>query len=247
MARIMTQRGDFLWTGKKAEVGQLLELRVFDTDRQMAKLFALVTSVGDLPNFDQWATSGASFFPLGPCEHNPDPYRYHRPDTEIPYGCNCTHPDCDRAQIASQPGIHTSTLTLGTLYDRVLDHLGTLHGQKLTAYGVRSFSEQHSLAFGSGRIYKFNLEVDDRLQNVWSVKSIEDVSSWPAERLPRMVREWDCLRAGEYVAPFDLSDEERADWLVQHEMDWKEKLVEEFDDELLTKALEEEDDEEDSY
>ena len=226
LAKRMLINADFLWTGKPAEVGQYAEIAVKTNHHPFyghCHVRGLVTSVGPLPTFEEWIMSKSAYAPPPEallCEHNIDPYHNIRPDTEIPYGCNCDDPNCTTAKIAGgTPGFHP--IALGTLRERVQDLYGTLHGQQVTGFAFLDadfFHVQEHMPIKSGRIYRLVLEANDSMKYAWTVHSIEDASGWPAERMPKIFREWEGLSGG-IVAPFDLTDAERKEWLVQHEAD----------------------------
>ena len=57
------QQTQFLWTGRKAEVGQRTETQISTAEGNWCRLSGVVTHVGDMPTLDEWkrGPNGATF------------------------------------------------------------------------------------------------------------------------------------------------------------------------------------------
>lgn len=218
-----TQGCSFLYTGKNPEVGQRVEMRVQvdATSNTTCRLSGVVTQVGELPTFDQWVTS--SQLAPRPCECTVDPYDGLSPHTLMRFDDPCLIPNCFKCKMRGKD----KEITLGTFLDRSHKHLGTITGQEITAYAYlhfQDFYKQDRLPFTGERIYKVILKADDSMQFMWCVKTIQDVTDvLPIKDLPQIFRDWEIGRQAARVAPFNLTDSEKAQWRLERELEWAEK------------------------
>jgi len=193
---------DFLYTGKRAAVGQRLEIQtspVDDTDESrypgFCRLSGILTELGPPPSFEQWLTTtslvNSAYWKKQLEAGEPLPcgcaVAMSRNDASPP----CPDPDCLICQLCQEQ----AQVSYGELYERCLNILGTNHGQTATGlcYLNGDFWEyQNGLQFKAGRLYKVELKVDDVKEHVWSLKSVHDVTAeyTAFEELPEVFRKW---------------------------------------------------------
>lgn len=59
------QRTPFLWTGRKAEVGQRTETQIAATNGSWCRLSGVVTHVGEMPTLEEWRSGNSCQLPPG--------------------------------------------------------------------------------------------------------------------------------------------------------------------------------------
>ena len=200
----------FLYTGRAPEVGQRTEVAVH-AGGEYCRLSGVVSSVGEVPTFDQWVTTSSIAPPPGCCDCKPaDPYAMLHPDTILGFG-DCTDPSCLRCEIRQG----RKEMSLGELWEGSRQLLGALSGQVVTVYAYLNFDyfhKQGELPFQRGEIYRIILKVDDSKMNVWCATSIENISDLPVSEFPQVFRDWTEGQKAAGAPPFDLPELQRRQW-----------------------------------
>lgn len=188
---------DFLFTGRRAAVGQRLEIQVDPVSSSSAsrhgpgfcRVSGILTELGPMPSFEEWITTTTVF---GDSFHKEGEPPATRDMPIIPPPCPpCPDPDCIQCQcLRGEPRV-----SLGTFFARCLEYLGTLHGQ--TAKGLCYLNSdfwdyEESLPVHAGRLYEVELKVDDGKVFVWHLESVRDVTAEYTnfDDLPEVFRKW---------------------------------------------------------
>lgn len=191
------QGRDFLYTGKPAAVGQRLEIQASPVGLlNFCRLSGILTELGPLPSYEQWLTTtsivNGEYWKRHLEEGAPLPCRganaISRKNTGRPA---CPNPDCLMCQLCQGQ----DQVSYGELYERSLKVLGTKHGQTATGLcylNAYFWENQNALQFKAGRLYQVKLKVDDRLEFVWTLESVRDVTAEHTvfEELPEVFRKW---------------------------------------------------------
>jgi len=192
----------FLYTGRAPKVGQRTEVAVH-AGGEYCRLSGVVSSVGEVPTFDQWVTTSDIAPPLCDC-NGTDPFAMLRPDTIIGMG-ECPDPSCLRCEIRQG----RKEMSLGELWEGSRQVLGAVSGQVVTVYAYLNFDyfhKQGELPFQRGEIYRIILKLDDSKMNVWCATSIENVSDLPGSEFPQVFRDWTEGQKAAAAPPFDLPE-----------------------------------------
>lgn len=196
----------FLYTGKRPRLGQRVETAVHLTDTRRyadrshdgrpqdeespygpsppCRLSGVVTAVGSLPTFAEWAVNQSftrRFPKCDQCGLSPLPI-VGTPEDEPLFPGTCPKPDCLTNRISptrdARGDQRGRPYTLAALMERCLHVYGTVHSQEIVSYSVLHpafASMQDRLPFRSGRIYRVRYAADDEMVRTWCVTSIEDV------------------------------------------------------------------------
>jgi hypothetical protein len=174
------QGREFLYTSKIPKPGQRCETNINLNNGAWCHLSGIIYDVGPLPSFHQWAMS-STFVPIS---------KTVAPENLVVFPSHeCSYPKCHSCEIRHGE----QRLSFGTFMVRTLDKDGTLNGQQCSALAILNpdfHKREKDLPFARSRIYQIDFQADDSKENVWCVKTINDVTDAPREQLPKMFVDW---------------------------------------------------------